>query len=151
MILSIVVVVLSECHICQGTAVHVLLWFPSLHYFYFYCRPFFYRSTFRTLVPAVLKFWTHEEWPFFFGSFLSPFLHFIVFLLFALFVWYGTLWFHMHFFLNTRRLRSFFSFWYTSDFLSSLFFCTCDKSASTSIRGIYYTYLYKTYRHLRRL
>lgn len=112
---------------------------------------FLYRSTFRTLFPAALKFNTWRVT--FFSSCRHFYLHFfIVFLLFALFVWYGTLWFHMHFFfVNTRRLRSSFSFWYTSDFLYSLLFCTCDKSASTSIRGIYYTYLYKTYRHLRRL
>lgn len=150
MILSIVVVVLSECHICQGTAVHVLLWFPSLHYFYFYRRPFLSKHISHAcsrsskvqhmksdlfLVPSCRHFYTSSS------SFYC--LHCLFDTALCDFT--------CIFFLNTRRLRSFFSFWYTSDFLSSLFFCTCDKSASTSIRGIYYTYLYKTYRHLRRL
>lgn len=113
---------------------------------------FLYRSTFRTLFPAVLKFNTWRVTFFFFLSpFLSTLLHRLSIVCIVCLIRHFVISHAFFFFVNTRRLRSSFSFWYTSDFLYSLLFCTCDKSASTSIRGIYYTYLYKTYRHLRRL
>lgn len=112
---------------------------------------FLYRSTFRTLFPAVLKFNTWRVTFFFLPVAISIYTSSSSF--YCLHCLFDTALcdFTCIFFVNTRRLRSSFSFWYTSDFLYSLLFCTCDKSASTSIRGIYYTYLYKTYRHLRRL
>lgn len=70
---------------------------------------FLYRSTFRTLFPAALKFNTWRVT--FFSSCRHFYLHFfIVFLLFALFVWYGTLWFHMHFFFCKHQAASLFLF-----------------------------------------